>query len=140
MATSPSDAVTAIIVSHNSEQVMPACLTSVRGAGLAAIVVDNASADRSVTIAKQAGAQIIANEKNQGFGRAINQALDVVASEFCLIVNPDIEFDADAPARLQALLQAAPNGAMIAPKLIEPDGRTFTLASSPINPPAANGA
>ncbi len=140
MATSGSEALTAVIVSHNSEQVMGACLTSVRGAGLAAVVVDNASRDRSAALAREAGAQVIVNEKNQGFGRAVNQALEVVTSEFSLIVNPDIEFEADAPQRLLALLQATPNAAMIAPKLIEPDGRAFALASSPINPLAATSA
>jgi len=38
-------------------------------------VVDNASSDRSVALAREAGAQIIANDRNQGFGRAINQAV-----------------------------------------------------------------
>lgn len=139
MATSGSG-ITAIIISHNSEQVLPACLASARGAGLAAVVVDNASSDQSVALAREAGAEIIANDKNQGFGRAINQALDVATTEFCLIVNPDIEFDADAPERLLAALKVAPSAAMIAPKLIEPDGRTFALGSSPINPPSATGA
>ncbi len=138
MATSGSGAVTAIIISHNSEQVLPACLASVGGAGLRAMVVDNASGDRSVTLARAAGAEIIANEKNQGFGRAINQALDLATTEFCLIINPDIAFEADAPEQLLAALKAAPHAAMIAPKLVEPDGRTFALSSSPINPPAAN--
>lgn len=132
--------VTAIIVSYNSQQVLPACLASVRGAEIAAVVADNASSDRSVALAQEAGAEIIANEKNQGFGRAINQAIDVVTTEFCLIVNPDIAFEADAPERLLAALKASPRAAMIAPKLIEPDGRTFALSSSPINPPSAAGA
>jgi GT2 family glycosyltransferase len=132
--------ITAIVVAHNSAQVLPACFDSLHSAGLAALVVDNASADQSTTLARDAGAEVIANDKNQGFGRAINQALAHANSEFCLIINPDIAFDADAPAQLLELLRAAPNAAMVAPKLLEPDGRLFELRDSPINAAAASTA
>src|SRR5262249_43763874 len=133
---SDSVSLPAIIVSHNTEQVLPACLASMKDAGLKIVAVDNASCDLSVRLAREAGAHITANEQNQGFGRAINQALDIAASEFCLIVNPDVAFDAEAPWQLLALIRAAPEAAMIAPKLIEPDGRAFALERSPINPAA----
>jgi GT2 family glycosyltransferase len=136
MAASPTDAITAIIVSHNSEQALPACLGSLRGAGLSAVVVDNASQDQSIDRARAAGAEIIANEKNQGYGRAVNQALAHVTTDFCLILNPDVSFDSDAPLQLLSLLRAQPNAAAIAPKLVESDGQTFELNASPINPPA----
>ncbi|MBS0386123.1 MAG: glycosyltransferase [Proteobacteria bacterium] len=138
MAAPDTDAITAVVVSHDSEQALPECLRSLRDAGLTAIVVDNASQDGTVAQARAAGATIIANEENQGYGRAVNQALKAAASEFCLILNPDVSFDSGAPGQLLALLRAQARAAAIAPKLIERDGRIFELSASPINPPAAH--
>ncbi len=127
----------AVIVAHNSAAVLPACLESVRAAGLGAIVVDNASTDQSVEIAKRAGARVLENEKNEGYGRALNRGVAAAEAPDCLLLNPDVQFAPEAPARLKAALLAAPQAVLAGPKLIEPDGRVFALTHSPINPPRA---
>jgi GT2 family glycosyltransferase len=135
MALPLSTNITAIIVTRDSEHVLSACLKSARDAGLHIVVVDNASQDGSRAMAHAAGAEVIANDRNQGYGRAINQALTAGTSPFCLILNADIAFEPHAPVELLRLLEADPSAAMIAPRLIEPDGRRFELTDSPINPP-----
>lgn len=125
----------AVIVAHNSAAVLPACLESVRAAGLGAIVVDNASTDDSVEIAKRAGARVLENTKNEGYGRALNRGVAAAKAPYCLLLNPDVQFAPEAPAQLSAALLAAPHAVLAGPKLIEPDGRVFALTHSPINPP-----
>ena len=131
--------ISAVIVTYNSAAALPACLDGPRAAGLGLIVVDNASSDDSAALAEHAGARIIANDKNQGYGRAMNQGVAAASSQFCLLLNPDIQCAHDAPARLRDILLAAPNAAMAAPRLIEPDGRVFALTGSPINPAITPG-
>ena len=43
----PAAAITAIVVSYDSAEVLPACLDALAGEGVPAIVVDNASGDDS---------------------------------------------------------------------------------------------
>lgn len=129
---------TAIIVTHNSAAVLPACLASVHGAGLGAIVVDNASSDQGRQLAEQAGARVIANDENQGYGRALNLGAAAAATPFCLFLNPDVQFAPEAPQRLRDAMLTAPQAVLAGPRLVEPDGRIFSLSSSPINPPIAS--
>lgn len=55
-------------------------------------VVDNASTDGSLALAKQQYKKVkyIANQENIGFGRAHNQVLKVLKTEYVLILNPDV--------------------------------------------------
>lgn len=131
---------TAIIVTHDSAAVLPACLRSARAAGVKAIVVDNASKDDSVQLAEAAGARVIANAQNQGFGRAQNQGFAAAETPLALCLNPDVQFAPDAFERLRTALLGAPNAALAAPTLIEPDGRAFEFGVSPINPSDPSGA
>ncbi len=131
---------TAIIVTHDSAAVLPACLRSVRAAGISAIVVDNASQDESVRLAEAEGARVIANLKNQGFGRAHNQGFAAADTPLCLCLNPDVQFAPEAFERLRTALLRAPNAALAAPTLLEADGRVFEFGISPINPPDPSGA
>lgn len=140
MTAEPVSPITAIIVAYNSASVLSDCLACVRASGLAAIVVDNASSDASARLAREAGADVIANAQNQGFGRAMNQGLARAPSPFCLLINPDIGFAPEAPATLASALEATPRALMAGPRLIEPDGRAFELAPTPINPPLPDGA
>ena len=55
------------------------------------VIVDNASSDDSVSLIKQHYPDItlIENQKNVGFGRANNQALDVIKGDYVLLLNTD---------------------------------------------------
>ena len=97
-----SDKVSVIIVTHNSEAVLPGCLDSLKAAlgrvTCEVIIVDNNSSDRSVAVARQSfpSAVILDNNQNRGFAAACNQGAEKADGEFLLFINPDLELDADA--------------------------------------------
>mgnify|MGYP003655213496 CR=1 FL=1 len=69
--------------------------------------------------------EYIAIEKNIGFGSAHNNILDILnkSSKFHLILNPDVSFK---PSIISSLIKELKNNrdiAMIAPKVLFPDGR-----------------
>ena len=65
----------AVIVTHNSEAVTGACLDALSGCG-EVIVVDNASADRTVAeVARRPRAGPVVNSSNRGFAGGVNQGV-----------------------------------------------------------------
>lgn len=139
MSLSSAD-VTAIVVSFDSAQVLPACLSALAGEGVKAIVVDNASGDGSVEIASRQGAQVLRNARNEGYGRANNRGARAAATPFVLIVNPDLEVQPGAVAALLAAAEAYPDAAAFAPRLVEPSGRVFLQPRSLLSPEHLNQA
>jgi GT2 family glycosyltransferase len=117
--------ITAIIVSYESVEVLATCLKSLAAQGVKAIVVDNASTDESAAIAKAHGAEVIINAQNEGFGCAMNIGVQHASTCYCLLINPDTTLDVGfVDAMLEAACQYAEAG-IIAPRIIEPDGRVF---------------
>lgn len=119
----PWSRITAITVTYNSSDVIADCLKSVEPAARV-IVVDNASSDNTPAIAGEAlpSAEIIRSEKNVGFGRGNDIALDRTDTEFALLINPDARM---MPGSIEALVAAAdlfPEGALFAPAMTTPDG------------------
>lgn len=129
----------AIVVAHDSADVLPACLAALAGQHVPAIVVDNASRDASASVAEEAGARVIRNTRNEGYGRANNRGVQAAeAAEHVLIVNPDVVL---RPGAVDALLDAArawPDAGLLAPRLVEPDGRFFFQARSLLAPYLTN--
>lgn len=117
--------VTAIVVAHDSAAKLPACLSALARAGVQTIVVDNASDDHSASIAEVHGARVMRNVKNEGFGRAMNIGMRAAATEFALLVNPDLVLDDGAIDLLLAATRSWPDAAIFAPRIVEPDGRVF---------------
>lgn len=117
--------VTAIVVAHDSAAKLPACLSALAREGVASIVVDNASGDDSVRVAEAQGARVIRNAKNEGFGRAMNSGMRAAATDFALLVNPDLVLDEGAVAALLEAARLWPDAAIFAPRIVEPDGRVF---------------
>ncbi|TCR66284.1 glycosyltransferase family 2 protein [Bosea sp. BK604] len=134
------DDVTAIVVAFDSAEVLPACLAALAGEGVPTIVVDNASSDDSAAIAKGHGARVLANARNEGYGRANNLGVAACDTPFVLIVNPDLVL---GPGAVAALLSAAalyPDAGMLAPRIVEPSGRVFVQPRSLLSPPHLNQA
>ena len=129
----------AIVVAHDSADALPACLAALGREGVPALVVDNASRDGSVAVAEAAGARVVRSARNEGYGRANN--IGVRAAEgaaHVLIVNPDVEL---APGAAEALLAAArdwPDAGLLAPRIVEPDGRFFYQPRSLLAPYLTN--
>ncbi|MBN9451000.1 MAG: glycosyltransferase family 2 protein [Bosea sp.] len=133
-------AITAIVVSFDSAQVLPACLDSLAREGVPAIVVDNASGDASTEIAARHGALVLRNERNEGYGRANNLGAHAATTPFILIVNPDLEMQPGAVAALLSAAEAYPDAAAFAPRLVEPSGRVFLQPRSLLSPDHLNRA
>ena len=135
MAVAP---VTAVVVAWNSAEALPACLDGLAAAGAPALVVDNASTDDSVAVAGQHGARVIRNIRNEGYGRANNIGVRAADSEFALIINPDCVLEPGAVAELVAAAQRYGDAGLLAPRLVEPDGRVFFQPRSLLSPYLAN--
>ena len=121
--------VTAIVVSFNSAHALPACLTALSGAGVAAIVVDNASTDASADVAETLGARVIRSDVNLGYGRANTLGVAAAETAYVLICNPDAIV---LPGAVEAMLRAArdwPQAGLFGPRLIE-GGRTARARTS----------
>ena len=135
-----SSDVTAVIVSYNSAEVLPACLAALEGHVSRMLVVDNASHDNSVAVATACGAEVLVHQKNQGFGRAANHGIAHAHTPYVLLVNPDATLQEGAVPLLLDAARIYPEAGLCAPRLIEPDGRHFwshasLLAQAPLHNP-----
>lgn len=115
--------VTAITVTYNSADVIETVLHCVYGHPKVAecIVVDNASRDETLSIvqAKFPKVRILRNVANEGFGVACNQALETVATELALLLNPDAFIAAEGIDVLVRSMTLYPDAAIIAPVIAE---------------------
>ena len=129
----------AIVVAHDSADALPACLAALAREGVSAIVMDNASRDGSVAVAEAAGARVVRNARNEGYGRANN--IGVRAAEgaaHVLIINPDVELKPGAASALLAAARDWPDAGLLAPRIVEPDGRFFYQPRSLLAPYLTN--
>jgi GT2 family glycosyltransferase len=118
----------AVIVTHNSAQVILECLEALAKMApqWTAIVVDNASADDTVARVRSKGVKLIANSENRGFAAAVNQAISATGAEFILLLNPDVT--------LLTSVDPLMDHAISAGKLVGRDGRVqsgFTIRRFP---------
>jgi N-acetylglucosaminyl-diphospho-decaprenol L-rhamnosyltransferase len=135
---------TAIVVAHDSASVLPACLAALNREGARVVVVDNASRDASRALAEQAGARVVSNPKNQGFGRACNIGGRDATTQFLLFINPDCVLEPGALGRLLEAAERYSDAVMFAPRTLNADGSmAFGLSASlaprlavgPLRPP-----
>ncbi|MFG1771744.1 glycosyltransferase family 2 protein [Nocardia salmonicida] len=83
-----------IILTYNSAEHLPAAVASVRTQttrDVTITVIDNASTDNTLDIARELGLTPIANPHNIGFGAAINQAAAATHADYVALLNPDAE-------------------------------------------------
>lgn len=116
--------VSAVLVTYNSGAVITSSLPAL--AGLARVlVVDNASRDDTIAVARQAlpTVEIIAHQTNVGFGNGCNAALVRVTTEFALLVNPDAVVEAEAVRELVAAAERYPDAAILGPALLTAEGK-----------------
>jgi N-acetylglucosaminyl-diphospho-decaprenol L-rhamnosyltransferase len=128
MAAVPPVAVA--VVNTNARALLAACLRSLepeRDAGRVEVwVADNASSDGSAEMVRSdfPWVQLIASPENLGFPQAVNRIADSAGGEWLATANEDVEI---TPGALETLLEAAerhPDAAIVAPRLVLPDGST----------------
>ena len=128
-----------VIVNWNTREHLRRCLETVVASSLfdccRVVVVDNASNDGSVDMARQRFPQVevIANDANVGYPRANNVGLrhlgfraagDVAASapRYALLLNPDTELPPEALERMVDFMDSRPELGVAGPKLLLGDG------------------
>ena len=113
---------TLITVSHNSAKALSEFWNSGIPDDVEWLVVDNASADDSVGVAKSLGAsRAIELETNIGFGAANNIALEIARGEYVAFVNPDVRVDFENLVGMAERIDH--HGGVITPQLVFADGR-----------------
>lgn len=115
------------IVSWNTATLLDRCLAALPAAldGVPAevVVVDNASADASATVAARHHVHLVSNPDNRGYAVAMNQALAGSSAPLLLALNPDTE---PPPGSIRRLVEAAavhPRAGVLVPRLVGADGR-----------------
>ena len=114
---------TAVVVLHDSAADLRALLASIDRC-LArrphVICVDSGSSDDGPEIAADWGAELLVLDGNPGFGAANNAGVARVRTPRTLLLNPDVELLDDGLERLAQA--AADRDALVAPRLLNPDG------------------
>ncbi len=125
--------VATVIVTWNSAAHVADAVRSVPD-GVPVVVVDNASGDGSVEVARREGARVIEAGANLGFGPACNLGAEASApSETILFLNPDAALvdGAGALTTLLATLDADPALAAVTPALAGDGQEAFHLRKLP---------
>ncbi len=128
--------VSILIVSFNSWPDIRRCIQSIvdwpPSSSFEVILVDNASEDSTVAEISRAfpSVRVIAAEKNDGYGVAINRAVGLASGSNLVLLNPDCEVTSGAFDRLLEVA-ARPDVAIVGPRLVfgsgepQPSGRRF---------------
>jgi N-acetylglucosaminyl-diphospho-decaprenol L-rhamnosyltransferase len=112
-----------VTVIHDSERELPGLLDSIAllpEPRPRVIVVDSGSADGGPALAADRGAEVVSLGGNLGFGAGCNAGIERVTEPVTAFVNPDVELPDDGLARLAR--DAVAGGALLAPRLLNPDG------------------
>jgi N-acetylglucosaminyl-diphospho-decaprenol L-rhamnosyltransferase len=116
-----------VTVTHDSERELAALLRSVERHLPAArvLVVDSASSDGSVAVARSFGerVRVLELDANVGFGTASNRGVEAVSEPVVALVNPDVELlDASLADLAGELARPGLPERIAAPLVLLPDG------------------
>jgi hypothetical protein len=117
-----------VIVNYNGGGLLQECVLSVVRQGVPPsqiILVDNGSRDGSIENVQRSvdGLQVIPNECNAGFAKAVNQGIKQASAEFILLLNNDAQLEPGALHAFAAGFDSLPNLAIAGGQLHYPDGR-----------------
>ena len=118
-----------VIVTYNSADVIRDCLASLLDPRLQIIVVDNASADETVSIVRDfPDVQLIKSGSNLGYGAGNNLGAAAATSTYLAIVNPDLTATPDDLLTLVAYLRENPDVGVVGPRMHHGDGKPVMSA------------
>ncbi len=118
-----SNSVSIVIPNWNGRHWLPGCLAALGRQSVPpaeTIVVDNGSEDGSLDYLREEHPQVrvIALGVNTGFAHAVNVGLRAASSEYVALINTDIELTDDWIERMRAALEADPQLASVACKML----------------------
>jgi N-acetylglucosaminyl-diphospho-decaprenol L-rhamnosyltransferase len=125
---------TVVIVTWNTRELTLRCLETLfdntHDLSMRVIVADNHSEDGSADVIAERFPQVdlIRNPEDFGFGRANNEAIRLVDSEWLLLLNPDTEVQPDAINNLLAFSEQHPEAGVTGGRTVFPDG-SLNIAS-----------
>lgn len=123
--------VSAIVVTYNSQEQIGPCIDALASPDTEVWVVDNASGDGTLAeVARRPHVNVIANDENVGFARAVNQGLSRALADVVLLVNPDCIVPSETVAALAGFLEANPDVGIVGPRLRNPDA-TVAISAHP---------
>lgn len=97
--------ITLCIIARDEEEFLPGCLASVRGVVSQIVLVDTGSTDRTVEIAREAGAVVVDHPWEDDFAAARNAALPAATGDWVLVLDADERLAPGAGAALRAALR-----------------------------------
>lgn len=120
--------VSVIIVSFNASELLKACLWSLfqsqTNHELEVVIVDNNSADDSVSMVREYFPQVILIENpwNAGFAAGVNQAYVASTGGYVLLLNPDARLRPGAIDRVVEFMETHPECGICGARLVNPKG------------------
>ena len=116
------DDASVVVTTHNALPWIEQCLASVEAVDT--VVVDNDSTDDTVAFVRERfPAVTVLEQANRGLAAGWARGIEAVSpSRWVLILNADAWLTGDALARMVAIGDANPEAAVVAPKLLNPDG------------------
>jgi N-acetylglucosaminyl-diphospho-decaprenol L-rhamnosyltransferase len=110
--------VTVFSISYNSGQMLSECLYEIFSEpNFSPLIVDNNSSDGSSKTLNEKfpGLEVISLSKNQGYGRAANEAFKRIKTPYALLVNPDVIMNSQQVLDLVKMAEKYPDVAVFAP-------------------------
>jgi GT2 family glycosyltransferase len=126
--------VSIVLVTHDSAADLPASLPSAsaqRGVSTETIVVDGASRDGSIEIARRLApdVRVIALPGNVGFSAAMNAGIEASKGRYVLALNPDCRLAPDFAARLAARLDERPDVGSASGRIYRAEGAALAATT-----------
>jgi N-acetylglucosaminyl-diphospho-decaprenol L-rhamnosyltransferase len=111
----------AIVVTFDALPWIERCLESL--AGVPTVVVDNGSTDGTVDVVRERFPDVeFVESENRGLGAGWNVGIRRTSSRYVLLLNSDAWLAGGALARLVTFADRRPEAAIVAPRLLNPDG------------------
>jgi len=122
------------MIARDEERDLPRCLASLECDEL--IVVDTGSSDRTVAIARDAGARVIEIEWPHDFAAARNASLDAATGDWILMLDADEELPAETRSQLRAEVAQADSlglaGVSLVVRNLSPPGDVTIYQDQPL--------
>jgi len=118
------DALTIVSVTYASAAVLGGMLQSVP-AGVRVVVVDSASSDGTVALARAAGVEVLALPRNLGFGCSCNAGAARATTPWILFQNPDARLAPDCINQLLHATARHPEASAFNPRIRDGHGAPY---------------
>ncbi len=122
--------VAVVILNWNGRSFLEKFLPSVMAStfsGLQVYVADNASTDDSISFLKEnySSINIIINNKNEGFAKGYNLALQHISADYYILLNSDVEVTPSWIEPVIALMESDTKIAACQPKILSYTNKNF---------------